>query len=64
MITILKAIEKVCQEDVSFLDEVTIKELIEFSVEEMTRVKDYLPDVQLSASNILVAAAEKDITQV
>ncbi|XP_075211694.1 maestro heat like repeat family protein c11.1 isoform X2 [Lycorma delicatula] len=64
LIVILKAVEKVCQEQVNMLDEVTTKELIEFSIEEMTRLKEYAPEVQLSASNILVALAGKDINQV
>lgn len=61
---ILRAIDKVCQEEVNMLDDITTKELIEFSIEEMTRIKDYVPEIQLSASSVLVSIAEKDMIQV
>ncbi|RZF41045.1 hypothetical protein LSTR_LSTR002677 [Laodelphax striatellus] len=63
-IVLLTAMERICHENIMNLDEVTVKQLIEFGIDAMTKQKEYVPDAQLPASNILVSVAEKDMNQV
>lgn len=56
--------EHVCEEQADELDDQTIKQLVDFGIEEMIRCSEYLPSIQLSISNMLVAMGQKNCTLV
>lgn len=56
--------EHICEEQTDELDDQTIKQLVNFGVEEMIRCSEYLPSIQLSISNMLVAMGQKNCTLV
>ncbi|XP_068084667.1 maestro heat-like repeat-containing protein family member 1 [Anabrus simplex] len=64
LVVLLRVMEQICNEH---LDEITpdaVHKLVEFGVEEMTRSPEYLPDVQMPASGILVALGQKHCIEV
>uniref|UniRef100_A0A1B6DAP1 Maestro heat-like repeat-containing protein family member 1 n=1 Tax=Clastoptera arizonana TaxID=38151 RepID=A0A1B6DAP1_9HEMI len=58
--TLLVVMEHICQEHADDLDDSVVKQLVVFSVDEMTKSHDYLPDTQFPASNMLVALGHKN----
>ncbi|XP_046989834.1 maestro heat-like repeat-containing protein family member 1 isoform X1 [Schistocerca americana] len=61
---LLKTIENICQEHLSNINEVTVSNLIEFAMEEMTRNSDYIPESQMPLSGVLVALGKIHCNQV
>lgn len=61
---ILQPLEEICLEYIIDIDGDTVLLMIDFCVNEMVKNPEYLPDVQLSASALLVALGKKHCIQV
>lgn len=61
---LLQPMEEVCLEHIIEIDGDTVLMLIKFCVDEMTKNIEYVPDVQMRASAVLVALGKKHCIQV
>jgi hypothetical protein len=64
LIALLETMEQICKEHLPDIDGDVVLQLIEFSVEEMTRTADYQPDLHLPASGIVVALGQAHCNEV
>lgn len=61
---LLQPLEEICLEHIIEIDGDTVLILIDFCVDEMIKSTEYIPNVQLSASALLVALGKKHCIQV
>lgn len=61
---LLQPLEEICLEHIVEIDGDTVLLLIDFCVDEMVKNPEYVPNVQLSASALLVALGKKHCIQV
>lgn len=64
LVAVLVIMERICQDRISSIDSDTIVLVIDFSIEVMTQNLSYEPQVQMPASEILVALGHKHYKQV
>lgn len=64
VVVLLQPLEEICLENIVDIDGDTVLLMINFCVDEMIKNPEYIPDVQLSASALLVALGKKHCIQV
>ncbi|XP_054283514.1 maestro heat-like repeat-containing protein family member 1 [Macrosteles quadrilineatus] len=62
--TILTTMERICDEQTDDIDELTVKQLVTYCVDEMTKCSEYLPNIQFPVSNMLVSLGQKHCSDV
>ncbi|GLG92482.1 Uncharacterized protein GBIM_00172 [Gryllus bimaculatus] len=64
LLALLTLMEQICQEHLHSITVEGVRQLVSFTIEEMTRNPEYLPDTQLRASGMLVALGHKHCIEV